>query len=164
MATNNSGKVALFIEWVVTGESITVLALEGIMREATKLGEVTQRRFYGSGTNIEQLAEALAHHSIIAIETTVRKANQRGLCTDSAMIIDIMDLLHKDCFDWFCIASAGDCREYIRLVERIRRDGRVKGEFTAHLGPILPLSRHTDPHRLISRDCARALLPSLTDP
>jgi len=96
--------------------------IEGLLAEVAKFGVASVKRIYGDWTtpNLGQWKSVLLEHSIIPMQqfryTTGKNA------TDSAMIIDAMDLLYTDTFDGFCIVSSDS--DFTRLASRIRESGK----------------------------------------
>lgn len=96
--------------------------IEGLLAEVAKFGVASVKRIYGDWTtpNLGQWKTVLLEHSIQPIQqfryTTGKNA------TDSAMIIDAMDLLYTDTFDGFCIVSSDS--DFTRLASRIRESGK----------------------------------------
>ncbi len=95
--------------------------VEGLLAEIAKYGTAHVKRIYGDWTkpDLNSWKEALLRHSIQPIQQfryTVRKN-----ATDSAMIIDAMDLLYGGRFDGFCIVSSDS--DFTRLASRIRESG-----------------------------------------
>lgn len=96
--------------------------VEGLLSEVAKLGVASVKRIYGDWTtpNLSQWKQVLLEHSIQPIQqfryTTGKNA------TDSAMIIDAMDLLYAGHFHGFCIVSSDS--DFTRLAARIRESGR----------------------------------------
>ena len=120
---------------VVPNESLAVLIdadnastaiAEGLLAEVAKLGVASVKRIYGDWTtpNLTTWKQELLDKSIQPIQqfryTTGKNA------TDSAMIIDAMDLLYTGHFSGFCIVSSDS--DFTRLAARIRETGcRVYG-------------------------------------
>ena len=96
--------------------------VEGLLSEIAKLGIASVKRIYGDWTtpNLGQWKQVLLEHSIQPIQqfryTTGKNA------TDSAMIIDAMDLLFAGHFAGFCLVSSDS--DFTRLAARIRESGR----------------------------------------
>lgn len=110
-------KIALLID----GDNAQPKLLEYIFEEVAKKGLITIRRIYGDWTKPEMNSwkELLNTNAIQPFQqfryTTGKNA------TDSAMIIDAMDILHARLVDGFCIVSSDS--DYTRLATRIREDG-----------------------------------------
>lgn len=96
--------------------------IDGLLAEVAKLGIASVKRIYGDWTtpNLGQWKQVLLEHSIQPIQqfryTTGKNA------TDSAMIIDAMDLLYTSHFAGFCLVSSDS--DFTRLAARIRESGR----------------------------------------
>lgn len=96
--------------------------VEGLLAEVARLGVASVKRIYGDWTtpNLGQWKQVLLEHSIQPIQqfryTTGKNA------TDSAMIIDAMDLLYTEHFAGFCLVSSDS--DFTRLAARIRESGR----------------------------------------
>lgn len=94
-----------------------------LLAEISRYGSSTIRRAYGdwTTTNLSGWKSALLDLAIQPIQqfrfTTGKNA------TDSAMIIDAMDLLHVGDVDGFCIVSSDS--DFTRLATRLRESGHV---------------------------------------
>jgi len=94
---------------------------EGLFTEIAKFGIGSVKRIYGDWTtpNLGGWKTVLLEHSIQPIQqfryTTGKNA------TDSAMIIDAMDLLYTKRFAGFCLVSSDS--DFTRLASRIREEG-----------------------------------------
>src|SRR6478672_5035532 len=110
-------KIALLVD----GDNASAKLLSLILEEASKYGKVTIRRVYGDWTTPHmnswkgQLNE-MAFNPIQKFSYTTGKNS-----TDSALIIDAMDILHDNLVDGFCIVSSDS--DYTGLAKRIREDG-----------------------------------------
>ena len=106
---------------LIDGDNAQASLLPQILAEVSKVGLITIKRIYGdwTTTNMNQWKESLHKYAIQPIQqfryTTGKNA------TDSAMIIDAMDLLHNSDVQGFCIVSSDS--DYTRLATRIREDG-----------------------------------------
>ena len=95
--------------------------VEGLLTEIAKYGTANVKRIYGDWTvpDLKGWKEVLLQYSIQPIQqfryTTGKNA------TDSAMIIDAMDLLYTNNFDGFCIVSSDS--DFTKLASRIREAG-----------------------------------------
>lgn len=96
--------------------------VDGLLAEVAKLGIASVKRIYGDWTtpSLSQWKQVLLEHSIQPMQqfryTTGKNA------TDSAMIIDAMDLLYAGHFHGFCLVSSDS--DFTRLAVRIRESGR----------------------------------------
>ena len=100
--------------------------VDGLLAEVAKFGVASVKRIYGDWTtpNLGAWKQVLLEHSIQPVQqfryTTGKNA------TDSAMIIDAMDLLYSGTYDGFCIVSSDS--DFTRLASRLREAGkRVMG-------------------------------------
>ncbi len=95
--------------------------VEGLLAEVAKYGVAAVKRIYGDWTkpNLAGWKECLLSHSIQPIQQFRYTVGKNA--TDSAMIIDAMDLLYSGRFDGFCIVSSDS--DFTRLASRIREQG-----------------------------------------
>ena len=125
--TTDSRPLAMLID----GDNAQPSLLEHVLAEAVKYGTVTTRRIYGDWTTPEMSGwkESLHAH---AVQPQQQFRYTKGKnSTDSALIIDAMDLLHSDTVGGFCIVSSDS--DYTRLATRIREHGLfVMGIGQAH--------------------------------
>ncbi|MBN8726687.1 MAG: NYN domain-containing protein [Xanthomonadales bacterium] len=97
--------------------------IEGLLAEIAKYGAATVKRIYGDWTQpqLKGWKDVLLTHAIQPIQqfryTTGKNA------TDSALIIDAMDLLYSGRLGGFCIVSSDS--DFTRLAARIREAGLV---------------------------------------
>lgn len=96
--------------------------VEGLLVEVAKLGVASVKRIYGDWTtpNLGQWKQVLLEHSIQPIQQFRYTSGKNA--TDSAMIIDAMDLLYSGPFAGFCLVSSDS--DFTRLASRIRESGR----------------------------------------
>lgn len=95
--------------------------VEGLLAEVAKYGTAHVKRIYGDWTkpDLNGWKDALLRHSIQPIQQFRYTVGKNA--TDSAMIIDAMDLLYGGRFDGFCIVSSDS--DFTRLASRIRESG-----------------------------------------
>ncbi|HEX8778884.1 MAG TPA: NYN domain-containing protein [Rhodanobacter sp.] len=95
--------------------------VEGLLAEVAKYGTAHVKRIYGDWTkpDLNGWKDALLRHSIQPIQQFRYTVGKNA--TDSAMIIDAMDLLYGSRFDGFCIVSSDS--DFTRLASRIRESG-----------------------------------------
>lgn len=96
--------------------------IEGLLAEIAKLGNASVKRIYGDWTtpNLGQWKDALLEHSIQPMQQFRYTSGKNA--TDSAMIIDAMDLLYTGPFVGFCIVSSDS--DFTRLASRIKESGK----------------------------------------
>lgn len=95
--------------------------VDGLLNEVAKYGVASVKRIYGdwTSTNLRQWKERLLEYAIQPIQQFAYTSGKNA--TDSAMIIDAMDLLYTDRFDGFCIVSSDS--DFTRLAARLREGG-----------------------------------------
>jgi len=117
MACEKSGRLAVLIDADNTQPSI----IEGILSEIAQYGTASVRRIYGDWTStaLKSWKTLLLQHSIQPIQQFGYTKGKNA--TDSAMIIDAMDLLYTGKFDGFCIVSSDS--DFTKLASRLRESG-----------------------------------------
>lgn len=117
-APENNSSLAVLID----ADNANPAIIDGLLAEIARLGVASVKRIYGDWTtpNLGQWKQTLLEHSIQPIQqfryTTGKNA------TDSAMIIDAMDLMYTGTFSGFCLVSSDS--DFTRLASRIRESGR----------------------------------------
>ena len=110
-----------YIAMLIDGDNAQPSLIEHVLAETAKYGIVTTRRIYGDWTTrgMSGWKESLHSYAVQPVQqfryTTGKNA------TDSALIIDAMDLLHSGGVQGFCIVSSDS--DYTRLATRIREQG-----------------------------------------
>ena len=94
---------------------------EGLLSEVAKYGVASVKRIYGDWTtpSLSGWKSVLLEHSIQPVQQFRYTVGKNA--TDSAMIIDAMDLLYTKRFDGFCLVSSDS--DFTRLASRIREEG-----------------------------------------
>lgn len=110
-------KFALLID----ADNISAKYIKIIIDELGKYGTITYKRLYGdlSRTNNKSWKSALLSHSINPVQTYNYTTGKNS--TDSAMIIDAMDILYSGKVDGFCLATSDS--DFTRLAVRLREAG-----------------------------------------
>ena len=110
-------KIAILID----GDNAQSSLLPQMLVEAGRHGQVTVRRIYGDWTtsSMNSWKEILNYHAFQPIQQFRYTIGKNA--TDSAMIIDAMDILHSGVVDGFCLVSSDS--DYTRLATRIRETG-----------------------------------------
>jgi len=95
--------------------------VDGLMIEIANYGTASVKRIYGDWTapNLKGWKEVLLDYSIQPIQQFAYTQGKNA--TDSAMVIDAMDLLYTGNFDGFCLVSSDS--DFTRLAARIRESG-----------------------------------------
>jgi hypothetical protein len=109
------------IAMLIDGDNAQAALLAQMLVEAGRQGQVTVRRIYGDWTtaNMNSWKETLNYHAFQPIQQFRYTIGKNA--TDSAMIIDAMDILHASVVDGFCLVSSDS--DYTRLATRIRETG-----------------------------------------
>lgn len=103
---------------VIDAENISSKYIEVILSEANNLGDVIYKRIYGNWTTPQMASwrDTILDNAIQPVQqysNTIRKNS-----SDSALIIDTMDLLYQSNLDGFCIVSSDS--DFTRLASRLR--------------------------------------------
>lgn len=106
---------------LIDGDNAQASLLPQILAEVSKVGLITIKRIYGdwTTTSMNSWKESLHKHAIQPIQQFRYTVGKNA--TDSAMIIDAMDLLYSNDVDGFCIVASDS--DYTRLATRIREEG-----------------------------------------
>ncbi|HMD88132.1 MAG TPA: NYN domain-containing protein [Anaerolineaceae bacterium] len=109
------------IAMLIDGDNAQPSLIEKILAETSKYGLVTIRRIYGDWTaaNMNGWKDTLQTHAIQPIQQFRYTIGKNA--TDSAMIIDAMDILYNGSVEGFCLVSSDS--DYTRLATRIREKG-----------------------------------------
>ena len=111
---------------LIDADNIPYSNVKGIMEEIARYGTPTFKRIYGDWTKPN-----LSGWKAVLLENAITPIQQYGYTTgknstDSAMIIDAMDILYSGRTDGFCIVSSDS--DFTRLAIRLREAGmRVIG-------------------------------------
>jgi uncharacterized LabA/DUF88 family protein len=113
----NAARLAVLIDADNAQPSIT----EGLLAEVAKYGTAHVKRAYGdwTGTSLRGWKDQLLAQSIQPIQQFAYTTGKNA--TDSAMVIDAMDLLYSGRFDGFCLVSSDS--DFTRLAARLRESG-----------------------------------------
>ena len=106
---------------LIDADNVSAKYIKPILTELSKYGNITYKRIYGDWTNTQHSSwkDELLKNSITPIQQFSYTQGKNS--TDSAMIIDAMDILRDGQVDCFClVASDGD---YSLLAQRIREAG-----------------------------------------
>jgi uncharacterized LabA/DUF88 family protein len=117
MSEINDLKLAVLID----ADNISYKNIKGIMEEITKYGTPTIKRIYGDWTapTVSGWKNVLLENAITPIQQYSYTTGKNS--TDSALIIDAMDILYMDRVEGFCILSSDS--DFTRLATRIRESG-----------------------------------------
>jgi uncharacterized LabA/DUF88 family protein len=108
---------------LIDGDNIPSANVKQMMEEITKYGNPTIKRIYGDWTR-----PGLTKWKNLLLENAITPVQQYGYttgknATDSAMIIDAMDILYSEKVDGFCLVSSDS--DFTRLATRLREAGML---------------------------------------
>ena len=108
---------------LIDADNVSAKYIKPITDELSKYGTVTYKRIYGDWTLTlhAKWKDALLENSITPIQQFGYTQGKNA--TDSAMIIDAMDILYTDNVDGFCLVSSDS--DFTRLASRLRESGRM---------------------------------------
>ena len=117
MAVEKTERLAVLID----ADNTQATIIEGLLAEVAKYGTSSVKRIYGDWTStaLRSWKEVLLEHSIQPIQQFGYTKGKNA--TDSALIIDAMDLLYTGKFHGFCIVSSDS--DFTKLASRIRESG-----------------------------------------
>ncbi len=106
---------------LIDGDNIPSAYVKEMMEEIAKYGNPTIKRIYGDWTKPH-----LSKWKNILLENAINPVQQYGYttgknATDSAMIIDAMDILYSEQVNGFCLVSSDS--DFTRLATRLREAG-----------------------------------------
>ncbi len=115
----SNNRLALLID----GDNASPADIGGVLGEIAKYGRVTLKRIYGdwANQNLAGWRNVLAEHSITPIQQPRYTVGKNA--TDTAMVIDAMDILYGGRIEGFCIVSSDS--DFTRLASRLRESGQV---------------------------------------
>jgi len=106
---------------LIDADNVPYSNVKGMMEEITKFGTPTTKRIYADWTrpNANGWKNVLLEHAITPIQQYSYTSGKNS--SDSALIIDAMDLLYSGKLDGFCIVSSDS--DFTRLAIRLRESG-----------------------------------------
>ncbi len=112
-----SPRLALLID----SDNVSAAHLDNVLAELASYGTVSVRRMYGDWTSdrLRGWKDAANEHSVQPVQQFAYTTGKNA--TDSALIIDAMDLLHQGALDGFAIVSSDS--DFTRLASRLRESG-----------------------------------------
>lgn len=106
---------------LIDAENVPYKKIKGILEEVAKYGLPTIKRIYGDWTNpaLSGWKSSLLENAITPIQQYSYTSGKNS--SDSALIIDAMDILYSEKVDGFCIVSSDS--DFTRLATRLREAG-----------------------------------------
>lgn len=116
---NNEKRLAVLID----SENVSSKYIKYILDEISNYGVATYKRIYGDWTNktAPRWEKVALENSLTPIQQYVYTKGKNA--TDSAMIIDAMDILYSGNVDGFCLVSSDS--DFTRLASRLRESGML---------------------------------------
>jgi uncharacterized LabA/DUF88 family protein len=108
---------------LIDADNIPSSNVKGMMEEIAKYGTPTFKRIYADWTNphVVRWKNVLLENAITPIQQYSYTQGKNS--TDSAMIIDAMDILYSGKVDGFCIVSSDS--DFTRIATRLREAGMM---------------------------------------
>ena len=112
---------------LIDADNISPKYVKVILDEAASFGVAACKRIYGdwSDARLKSWKDVLLNNSIIPIQQYSYTTGKNA--TDSAMIIDAMDILYSGMVDGYCIVSSDS--DFTRLAARLRESGMAFASF-----------------------------------
>ncbi len=116
---SRENRIAILID----GDNAQASLIEQIVVESSRYGNATIRRIYGdwTSTTMKSWKDPLNSYAFQPFQQFSYSVGKNA--TDSAMIIDAMDILHSNQVDGFCLVSSDS--DYTRLATRLRESGKL---------------------------------------
>jgi len=108
---------------LIDADNAQASMIEGLLAEVAKYGVASAKRIYGDFTSprLTQWKTALLKFSISPVQQFAYTTGKNA--TDSALIIDAMDLLYTGNLDGFCLVSSDS--DFTKLASRLRESGKT---------------------------------------
>ncbi|MCX6868987.1 MAG: NYN domain-containing protein [Verrucomicrobia bacterium] len=108
---------------LIDADNASPKIVSGLLAEVAIYGTASVKRIYGDWTSdrLGKWKEELLNHSIQPVQQFAYTTGKNA--TDSAMIIDAMDLLYTGRFHGFCLVTSDS--DFTRLAARIREHGLI---------------------------------------
>jgi uncharacterized LabA/DUF88 family protein len=106
---------------LIDADNVSSKYISNIMNEVSNHGTPTYKRIYGDWTSVKMTSwkDVLLKHSLIPMQQYSYTTGKNA--TDSALIIDAMDILYSGRVDGFCIVSSDS--DFTKLASRLREAG-----------------------------------------
>ena len=115
--SENAARLAVLID----ADNAQPAIIDDLLAEVARYGTAHVKRAYGdwTGTSLKGWKDRLLAQSIQPVQQFAYTTGKNA--TDSAMVIDAMDLLYSGRFDGFCLVSSDS--DFTRLAARLRESG-----------------------------------------
>jgi uncharacterized LabA/DUF88 family protein len=117
VVNENAARLAVLID----ADNAQPAIIDNLLAEVARYGTASVKRAYGdwTGTSLKGWKDQLLAQSIQPVQQFAYTTGKNA--TDSAMVIDAMDLLYSGRFDGFCLVSSDS--DFTRLAARLRESG-----------------------------------------
>ena len=114
---------SLPLAFLVDGDNASAGLVGEMLAEAAKYGSVEIRRIYGDWASgkLSSWQPTVQEHALVPVQQFTAVSGKNA--TDSALIIDAMDILHSGRVRGFCIVSSDS--DFTRLATRLRESGML---------------------------------------
>lgn len=108
---------------LIDGDNISAEYIKTILDEISTRGIATYKRIYGDWTkpNLGKWKDILLEYSITPMQQYSYTVGKNA--TDSAMIIDAMDILYSESVEGFCLCTSDS--DFTKLASRLRESGKI---------------------------------------
>jgi uncharacterized protein (TIGR00288 family) len=119
---NTTNNIHMNIAVLIDGDNIPSAHVKEMMEEIAKYGNPTIKRIYGDWTSphLSKWKNLLLQNAITPIQQYAYTTGKNA--TDSAMIIDAMDILYSEKVNGFCLVSSDS--DFTKLATRLREAGK----------------------------------------
>jgi uncharacterized LabA/DUF88 family protein len=121
VAKNEPEEPTLRLAVLIDADNAQAAVIEGLLAEIARFGEATVKRIYGDFTASSSASwkKVLQKYAIKPVQQFAYTTGKNA--TDSALIIDAMDLLYTRKFDGFCLITSDS--DFTGLAMRLREEG-----------------------------------------
>lgn len=121
MPMNNTGNSELRLAVLIDADNVPYSYVKEMLEEIARYGTPTMKRIYGDWTQptVSGWKNCLLENAITPVQQYSYTYGKNS--TDSALIIDAMDILYSNKVDGFCIVSSDS--DFTRLATRLREAG-----------------------------------------
>ncbi len=121
VAKNEPEEPTLRLAVLIDADNAQAAVIEGLLAEIARFGEATVKRIYGDFTASSSASwkRVLQKYAIKPVQQFAYTTGKNA--TDSALIIDAMDLLYTRKFDGFCLITSDS--DFTGLAMRLREEG-----------------------------------------
>ena len=118
---NESEEPTLRLAVLIDADNAQATVIEALLAEIARFGEATVKRIYGDFTASASSSwkKVLQKYAIKPVQQFAYTTGKNA--TDSALIIDAMDLLYTRKFDGFCLITSDS--DFTGLAMRLREEG-----------------------------------------